>query len=272
MPREKTGIRKNPIGIFDSGVGGLSVFKAVRRMLPQENLLYYGDTAHFPYGSKSKEAVCAFSMKIAKFLTEKRIKLLVVACNTASSLALEALRKGLKIPVLGVIEPGAHSAARQWRGGLVGVIGTEATIESRAYPKAIGKINSKIPTVSLACPLFAPLVEDGWWNKQATALIAGETLKPLKRKNLDSLILGCTHYPFLKPVLQKVMGAKVPLIDSAEAASRDVHTALIAMNLKNTDSGPGYNRFYASDAPKRFVKLAKRFGVKVNHVEIRRFD
>lgn len=272
MPRERTGIRRSPIGIFDSGVGGLSVFKAVRRMLPHENLLYYGDTAHFPYGSKSKEAVCAFSLKIARFLTEKKIKLLVVACNTASSLALEALRKNLKIPVLGVIEPGAHSAARRWKGALVGVIGTEATIASRAYPEAVRKINPNIPTVSLACPLFAPLVEDGWWNKKATALIAEEYLKPLKRKNLDSLILGCTHYPFLKPVLRKVMGPNVPLIDSAEAASLEVHTALIAMNLKNPASRPGFSRFYASDAPERFKKLARRFGVKVNKVEIVRFD
>ncbi len=258
-----------PIGIFDSGLGGLTVFKAIRRLLPGEDLIYFGDTAHVPYGSKSTRTVTGFSLDIAGYLASRNIKLLVVACNTASSLALRAIEKKLDVPVIGVIEPGAHAAARATRSGRIGVIGTQATVSSRAYTNALKSIRWPIKVFEFACPLFVPLAEEGWWSKKVTAMTAKEYLKDFNRTRSDTLILGCTHYPLLKPVIKRIVGPKVKLVDSAESTA-----AWVYEKLKNGPrTGRGGVKFIASDDPSRFKRLAKRLlGISIGRVEVRRFD
>lgn len=259
-----------PIGVFDSGVGGLTVFKALKRRLPSESLIYFGDTAHVPYGSKSREAVSHYAGSVARFLVGKDIKLLVVACNTASALALDALKGELTIPVVGVIEPGIRAAAGG--GSKVGVIATEATIASGAYQTRLKESLTSSRVYPAACPLFVPLVEEGWWSHAVTRSIASEYLRPLKRAGIDSLILGCTHYPLLKPVFKKILGKKVMLIDSADEIAADVETALKAHDIM-AERGPASYVFYASDGPERFLRLAKRLlGVAIENVQIHRFD
>lgn len=261
-----------PIGVFDSGVGGLTVFRALRKRLPRETLLYFGDTAHLPYGSKSPEAVRSFALQIARFLVRQRIKLLVVACNTASAVALDALREAVSVPVLGVIEPGASAAARATRTGRIGVIGTEATVGSRAYEEALRRIRPGVRVVSAACPVLVPIVEEGWWGDGLAEAALRKYLKPLKGIGLDTLILGCTHYPLLKPAIKKIMGPKVKLVDSGEETAAAVETLLAADRMLARTARPGH-RFYASDAPDRFERLAKRLlGMAVEKVEIRRFE
>lgn len=257
-----------PIGVFDSGVGGLTVFKALHRRLPKEHLIYFGDTAHVPYGSKSKDAVTAFSLAIGSHLVKKGIKLLVVACNTASALALPELRKALKIPVIGVIEPGARAAAGATRNRKIAVIATEATVASGAYPKALKGLRA----MSVACPLFVPLVEEGWWSHPVTREVAKEYLKPLKRSGADTLILGCTHYPLIKPLLGKIAGPSVRLIDSAEAVASEVQGVLESQDLAS-DAKKGRVEFQVSDGPKRFLRLAHAFlGYRVPAVMVKRID
>lgn len=266
-----------PIGIFDSGLGGLTVFKAIRGLLPRENLIYFGDTAHVPYGSKSARTVTGFSLDIARHLASKNIKLLVVACNTASSLAFKAIEKELDIPVIGVIEPGAHAAARATKSGRVGVIGTQATVSSHAYANALESIRWPIKVFEFACPLFVPLVEEGWWSNEVTTMVAKEYLKDFNRTKSDTLILGCTHYPFLKPVIKKIVGPRVKLIDSAEATAECVFEKLKVATPKSAQEAKqgtkGQIRFIASDDPSRFKKLARRLlGISIGRVEIKRFD
>lgn len=263
---------RRPIGVFDSGVGGLTVFQAIGRRLPEESLVYFGDTAHVPYGNKSREAVTRFSLEIARFLKGHDIKLLVVACNTASALALPRLKRELGIPVVGVIEPGARAAARTTRSGRVGIIATEATVNSGAYQAALKRLVPKVRPVAKACPLFVPLVEEGWWGHPVTAAVAREYLEPVAREGVDTLILGCTHYPLLKPALARVMGPKVRLIDSAEETAAEVE-ALLERSGSRRRSGRGGRRFFASDGPVRFLALAKRLlGVSADRVTIWRFD
>lgn len=254
-------------------MGGLTVFKALRTRLPRESLIYFGDTAHLPYGSKSREAVTRFSLEIGRFLESQGIKLLVVACNTASSLALGELKKALKVPVLGVLEPGVRAAVHATRNRGIGIIGTEATVESQSYPQALRALLPDARIFSQACPLLVPLVEEGWWNHEVTRRVAAEYLKPLKAAALDTVILGCTHYPVLKATLQKMMGPRVTLVDSAEAAALDVDQMLAGMGLKAA-SGEARHRFFASDGPDRFLKLARRFLGKgsLGAVQIHRFD
>jgi glutamate racemase len=261
-----------PIGVFDSGVGGLTVFKALRRRLPKERLIYFGDTAHVPYGSKSKEAVTRYALWVGKFLVRQGVKLLVVACNTASALALEDLKRSLGIPVIGVIRPGARAAAQATANRVVGVIATEATIQSRAYERAVREALPRTKVLGVACPLFVPLVEEGWWDHEETRRVAREYLKPVRCSKMDALILGCTHYPLLKGVLRKAAGPRIRLIDSAEEVAREVGERLAQTGSLNT-RGPGSSRFFASDGPERFLRLAKRFlGQEVKHVSIQRFD
>jgi len=193
----------SPIGVFDSGLGGLTVLKAIRRVIPGENLIYFGDTAHVPYGTKSKDAVIMFSLGIAKYLISRKIKLLVVACNTASALAIEEIRRAIKIPVVGVIVPGSKTAARVTVNGRVGVIGTEATIASGAYGAVLRKISGRIKVFGYACPLFVPLVEEGWWSGDIAQMAADKYLSEFRRKGADTLILGCTHYPLIKKIIKK---------------------------------------------------------------------
>jgi len=265
-------MKNRPIGIFDSGVGGLTVFQAVSRRMPEENLIYFGDTAHVPYGSKSRETVTRYSLEVARFLAGQRIKALVVACNTSSALALNAVARSLKVPVLGVIQPGADAAAAATRSGHVGIIGTEATIASGAYTKALRTRLPGVRVATAACPLFVPLVEEGWWGHRATTLAARHYLGALRRSGIDTLILGCTHYPLLKGVVRRVMGRGVRLIDSAEQTALETERLLLSLGLRR-EGGRGERRFFVSDAPQRFLKLARRLlGVRVGRVELHAFD
>jgi len=243
------------IGIFDSGLGGLTILKQVRRLMPKENLIYFGDTAHVPYGSKSKETVTAYSLEIAKFLESKNVKLILVACNTASALALPSLKRSVKVPVLGVILPGARKAASVTKNKKVAVLGTEATVKSMQYPKHIAEIDKSIKVKQFACPLFVPVIEEGLINDEITDLVIRKYLCPLKKLQTDTVILGCTHYPVIKKNIAEVLGDKVTLVDSAEEISKDAKALLEnARMLKK--SGKGKLEIYASDSPERFARLA----------------
>lgn len=248
-----------PIGIFDSGVGGLTVADQVRRLLPREDIVYFGDTARVPYGTKSKETVTKFSVENVEFLMRHDVKLVLVACNTASSLSLEFLKRCFRVPILGVIEPGAKAAARYTRTGRVGVIGTTATIRSGAYERAISRMNVRNRVFSQSCPLFVPLVEEGWLDHPVAGAVAEAYLKGVKAKKVDTLILGCTHYPLLKKVIGAYMGRGVLLVDSAEEVAREARAVLDANGLLRSSSRAGAEKFFVSDEPPRFVALAERF-------------
>ena len=261
------------IGVFDSGLGGLTVFKALARRMPEESLVYFGDTAHVPYGSKSPAAIARFSTEVARFLEARGIKILVVACNTSTAWALDDIRRAVRVPVVGVIEPGARAALAASRGGRIGVIGTEATVKSKAYPKAISALSPRAKTISQACPLFVPLVEEGWWSGQVVAGIARKYVAPLKRARVDTLILGCTHYPCLKLVLTRAMGRGVRLIDSASETARETQRVLSGMALRAPKGRVGRREFYASDAPERFARLGRRIlGGTIERVKLHPFD
>ncbi|MBI5209233.1 MAG: glutamate racemase [Elusimicrobia bacterium] len=263
------GASELPIGVFDSGIGGLTVFDAIGRRMPRENLVYFGDTAHVPYGTKSPEAVGRYSSEIARYLDRRGIKALVVACNTASAVALPRIRRSVRVPVIGVILPGAKAAAAASGSGSIGIIGTEATISSRAYVKAVRRLRPAARITGIACPLFVPLVEEGWWEHPVTEAVARRYLAPLKRAGVDSLILGCTHYPLLKGVLRRVMGPRLALIDSAERTAVETEALLRRLGLERR-SGKGVHRFIVSDGPERFQRLARRLiGRRVKVVEHR---
>lgn len=245
-----------PIGIFDSGLGGLTILKTLSRALPKEHLIYFGDTVNVPYGSKSKAAVTGFSLAIGQFLQERGVKLIIVACNTASALALPSLQKTLKVPVIGVIEPGALSAAQSTRNGKVAVLATEATVQSRAYPRALARLDKRIRTFQHACPVFVPLIEEGWVHKQAGELIIADYLTSVRKSGADTVILGCTHYPVIKKYIAKQLGSQIRLVDSAEALTAEVQARLTRQGMLNL-RGRGKLQIYASDAPERFKRLAK---------------
>lgn len=247
---------KKAIGVFDSGLGGLTILNALRRTLPHENLIYFGDTANVPYGSKSKEAVTRLSLAIGRFLQEQNVKLIVVACNTASAQALDELKKKLAVPVMGVIEPGATKAVSVTKNGHIAVLGTEGTVNSKAYPKALLKNLPNALIIQQACPLFVPLVEENWTNKPAAELIAREYLLPIQQSRADTVILGCTHYPVLKGVLSRILGAQVKLVDSADTLAEAAQVFLCKHHLAQTE-GKGRITVYASDAPQRFKRLAQ---------------
>lgn len=258
----------NPIGIFDSGIGGLTVVKSLDSTLANESIIYFGDTARVPYGSKSNETVIEYSIQDAKFLLSKNVKILVVACNTASSVALGNLREKFDIPVIGMIEPGAKAAINATQNGKIGVIGTNATITNNAYSKTLLKLDKKLNVYEKACPLFVPLAEEGWTDHKATKMIAEEYLNELKEENIDTLVLGCTHYPILWNVIQEVVGDGVRLIDSGAAASIEVEQHLIGRGLKNNSNLLGHHKYYVSDVPNKFKEIAERFlGKEIINVE-----
>lgn len=258
------------MGVFDSGIGGLTVAHAVMQQLPHESVTYFGDTARVPYGPKSPETVRRYSREIASFLADQGVKTLVVACNTATAHALPALREALAMPVIGVIEPGARAAVEATRNGHVGVIGTAGTIKSGAYERALRAIEPGLRVTARACPLFVPLVEEGWVNREATRLVAEEYLAPLLREEVDTVVLGCTHYPLLKSVIGDVLGATVRLIDSAEETARETSAVLGQQQLAaSADAEPRY-RFIASDDPLMFLQLGQRFlGGAIESVEVK---
>jgi glutamate racemase len=250
-----------PIGVFDSGVGGLTVVKELNRLLPNEKIIYFGDTGRVPYGNKSKETIIHYSLQVAYFLMKKKIKMLVVACNTASSVSLPTLKRHFHIPIIGVIEPGARSAIETTLKNKIGVIGTLGTVRSNAYKKALKKIKGNVNVFQDPCPLFVHLAEDGWNKNKIAKMVADEYLKPLKDKNIDTLILGCTHYPLLKDVIQKSVGNKVVLIDSGKETAKEVKRILEKKRLVNNHKMTEKNHsvFYVSDFPHKFKEVSQRF-------------
>lgn len=249
--------REKPIGIFDSGVGGLTVLKAIIKELPEENTVYLGDTARVPYGIRSSEIVTRYSFENAGFLMSKGIKILVVACNTSSSVSLHSLSKNFSVPVIGVIKPGARAAVAKTKTKKISVIGTETTIKSNSYKKAIKSIDNSADVISIACPLFVPLVEEGWLNGDIVALTAEKYLSPIKGYGADILVLGCTHYPMIKDVIADVV--KIPLIDSAVETAKEVRRILENIKMLGHNSRSPLREFFVTDAPKKFVNIGKKF-------------
>ncbi|MFA5059218.1 MAG: glutamate racemase [Candidatus Omnitrophota bacterium] len=247
------------IGVFDSGLGGLTVVKELMRQLPHEDIVYFGDTARVPYGTKSKESIIRFSQENVAVLLRHNVKMIVVACNTSSSLAMDVLKENFSLPIIGVIEPGAKKAVSMSQNGRIGIIATPATVNSNAYTKSIKRFNNAIHVAAKACPLFVPLAEEGWFRKRATFDIAQEYLAPIISARVDTLILGCTHYPLLRSVLQKVVGKKVCLVDSAKEVAGEVRLMLKTLRLENSSKHKPQYTFLASDAPQHFGKIAKRF-------------
>jgi glutamate racemase len=260
--------RNLPIGIFDSGVGGLTVYRALHERLPNERFVYLGDTARVPYGTKSLATVERYAVENAKFLEARGIKLLVVACNTASALALPAIRRAVNIEVVGVIGPGSRAAARVAHGGRIGVIATEATVRSHAYARAIEIVDSTAEVFEIACPLFVPLAEEGWADSDVARTVARDYLSDLATKSIGALVLGCTHYPILRNVISQTLGSNVVLIDSGEAAAAEVKLSLERSGLGQEENEDvererqlcdDLDHFYVTDAAERFAKVAERF-------------
>lgn len=252
-------MKNRPIGIFDSGIGGLTVLKEMRRELPAEDLVYFGDTAHVPYGTKSKETITRFSVDNVTFLQSFDVKAVIVACNTASSLALETLKDRFALPMIGVIEPGAAQALKQTKNGRIGVIGTKATIGSGAYEACLKRIDPSVKVFSEACPLFVPLVEEGWLDGDVASKVAKSYLAPLKNFGIDTLILGCTHYPLLMDTIRKTLGPSVRLVNSAEETAREAKRLLERLKLGRPPARASEMRFYVSDEPEQFRTLGERF-------------
>ncbi len=247
------------IGVFDSGIGGLTVLKAIEKTLPNEHIIYLGDTARVPYGNKSRETVTRYSLENTQFLMESGVKAVVVACNTASAYSIPELQKRFAVPILGVLEPGAQAAVQATRSGEIGVIGTEGTISSASYSKAIQAIDPKMRVWGIACPLFVPLVEEGWTHNDITEAVAQKYLSPFLKTPIDTLILGCTHYPLLKSVIQQVVGEKIKLVDSAEASAQRLRDLLAEKNLLRTDSTPPFQNLFVTDSPDRFKQVGRNF-------------
>ena len=250
--------KDSPIGIFDSGVGGLTVVAEIIKELPLEDVIYFGDVARTPYGSKSRETVIKFSREIARFLIDQRVKLIVVACNTASSMTLDTLNDEFDLPIVGVIKAGVKRAIELSRSRKVGIIGTQATVSSGSYHNNLKEFDPEVQVISQACPLFVPLVEEGWVDHRVTTLVAEEYLSPLKDNDIDTLILGCTHYPFLKPIIQRVMGEDVVLIDSAIEVARMTKEILKEKELLRGKNADVSHKFYLSDVSANFIELGER--------------
>lgn len=261
-------IKEKPIGVFDSGIGGLTVLKEILKALPYENTVYLGDTARVPYGIRSPETVLRYSFENTRFLISKNIKLLVIACNTSSAISLDSIKEAVNIPVIGVIEPGARAAVKATRNKIIGVIGTEATIKSNSYAKAIKKLDEKISVIELACPLFVPLVEEGWTDGMIASLITEKYLGSFKNTNIDTIVLGCTHYPLLKKVISDVMGPKVILIDSAIETASEIKNILKTSGLERNKEGSTFREFFVTDSVEKFKNIGEKFlGEKINNIE-----
>jgi glutamate racemase len=246
------------IGVFDSGVGGLTVARELIHQLPCEDIVYFGDTARVPYGIKSKETVIRFSIENILFLLKQDVKLICVACNTVSSAALPIIKNHFRVPIVGVISPGVREAVYATQNKRIGVIGTKGTIASCAYEYQIKQLDSRIKVTALACPLFVPFVEEGWLGGDVVLSVANTYLKPLKEAGVDTVILGCTHYPLLKPVIRKIMGEGVTLIDSAQQVAIEVKK-ILSMEGALNKLRRGRHKFYVSDNPQWFSGLAARF-------------
>lgn len=261
-----------PIGVFDSGVGGLTVAREIWGYLPYEDIVYFGDTAHLPYGTKSRLQIIRFSSDALKFLANLKIKLLVVACNSSSAVALPTLKRRLYLPILGVIEPGVRDAVCATSNKRIGIIGTRATIESGVYQRKIKRLDPDVNVIAKACPLFVPIVEEGRTDDEATLLVAREYLEPLKGEGVDTLVLGCTHYPLLKAIIARVMGGGVKLIDSAHSVAAQVKEVLGRRGMLASRAKASM-KFYVSDWPENFKALGKGFlGEELRQVKEVRLD
>ncbi len=257
------------IGVFDSGIGGLTVVRSLMERLPFENIMYFGDTARVPYGIKSVETINRYAAQITEFLIQKDVKLLIVACNTMAAVAHKTIADLSPVPVLEVIDASARMAIQNTKNKSIGIIGTPATINSNAYARAIHLLDRDTKVFSQACPLFVPLVEEGWLDHPATKLIAQEYLKAVTAEGIDTLVLGCTHYPLLKPLLQDIVGKNVTLIDSAEAMAEMAADLIERKNIANKKNTPPDYVFYVSDLPYRFQTIGERFlGRTLGRVEL----
>lgn len=249
----------DPIGVFDSGIGGLTVVKELIKQLPNENIIYFGDTARVPYGTKSNETILQYSIQNTNFLLSKNVKMIVVACNTSSAVALDEIRTRVNIPIVGVIEPGAESAIKKTRNKKIAVIGTTATITSGAYEKTIKLMDASISVISKACPLFVPIVEEGWANHKIAKLAAEEYLNSILKNNFDTLILGCTHYPLLQNTIQQVIGEGITIVDSGRETAKKVKFILEKNGLLNRSNHKPNYVFYVSDLPQKFIQIGEMF-------------
>ena len=258
-------VKQRPVGVFDSGIGGLTVVREIFRTLPEEPVLFFGDTARLPYGPKSKETVLRFARQNTRYLLSQGVRCVVVACNTASSVALPFLEKETPVPVIGVIEPGARAAVRMTRNGVIGVIGTRGTIASGAYESAIRSLEGSVRVLSAPCPLLVPLAEEGWIDHPVTVRVIREYLEPLLRESIDTLILGCTHYPVLREAIQSVAGEKVRIVDAARETAKLLRDHLPD---ETREGARPAHRFVVSDVPHRFREEAELFlGEAVGSVE-----
>lgn len=248
-----------PIGVFDSGVGGLTVAREIMRQIPNERIVYFGDTARVPYGSKSKDNIIKFSRQIIRFLQTENVKAIVIACNTASALALDEMQQEFELPILGVVKPGAKVAVETTVNKRIGLIGTEANIRSGVYTRYIKSLDDEAKVFEKACPLFVPIVEEGWLHDDITLQVASRYLEELKEKDIDTLIMGCTHYPLIRSTIRKVMGDKVNLVNPAYETAIELKNLLERDNLANkcdVDSPSSMYRFYVSDAEEKFKLFA----------------
>lgn len=244
-----------PIGVFDSGLGGLTVLKEIMDLIPTESVVYFGDCGRAPYGTKSREMVVKYTFQDIRFLLNQDIKMIVIACNTASACSLELVRNNFNIPVIEVVQPGARTAVKATKNRKVGIIGTEGTINSGVYGKTISRIDNTIETFSKACPLFVPLVESGWWDNDIAFRTAEEYLKALKEEGIDTLVLGCTHYPLLKGIISRVMGEEVALVSSAMEVAKVVKEVIMEYNINRDDKVKPVYRYYTSDSVEKFESL-----------------
>ncbi len=261
--------RDRPIGIFDSGIGGLTVVKEIIEALPNEDIIYFGDTARLPYGNKSPQTVIKFSSENVKFLLRFGVKFIIVACNTSSSLALPSLRKRFQVPILGVVKPAVKKAVEISPTGRIGIIATRSTVASMCYQRQVKRMGLRFKSFAQACPLFVPLAEEGWLDNQVTLEVARQYLRPLVKKNIDTLILGCTHYPLLKKVIRKVLGKKIQFVDSAQELAAQAREILAKKALgSRRKPTSAKRRFYVSDEPLRFKKIGRRFlGKRIKSVQ-----
>ena len=253
-------MNNRPIGVFDSGLGGLTVLKEIMKITPNENIVYFGDTARVPYGPRSKETIIKYTFQAIDFLISKNVKAIVIACNTATARALKEANEKYDIPILGVIEAGARAAVYTTKNKIVGIIGTDGTIRSKAYNAEISKLDPEIKIVDKSCPLFVPIVEEGWANTDIASLTAKRYLDDLMKEGIDSLVLGCTHYPLLKKTIGEIVGEKVTLVNPAKETAKDLKRILDENNMLRGDicEEPKYE-YYVSDIPEKFAAIAEEF-------------
>jgi glutamate racemase len=263
-------MKNRPIGVFDSGLGGLTVLKEIIKVLPNENIVYFGDTARVPYGPRSKETIMEYTFQAINFLISKNVKAIVIACNTATARCLKEANEKYNIPIIGVIEAGARTASYSTKNKIVGVIGTEGTVNSKAYDKEIKKIDNEIKIVSKACPLFVPIIEEGWADTEVAHLTAKEYLKELLEQDIDSLVLGCTHYPILKKTIGDIVGEKIKLVNPAKETAKDLSIILEQQNILRDNTDATYE-YYVSDIPEKFISIGQQF-IKRDMDDVEKID